>query len=328
MTVRGAAAMLAAVAAAVALAAAQLSQAPEQGETLRVAVDVVSIYCTVTGPGKRLVTNLEKGDFDIFEDGKKQELRYFTREVDRPITMALLVDTSISQAAVLPDEQRTAALFLKQSLRPSDLALLITFDDNVDLLQDFTSESGRLERALGRARINKPLMGGPFPRPGPLGTRLYDAIYLATNEKLATEVGRKALLILSDGYDAGSTMTLAQAVEAVHRSDTLIYAIGISDPQFQGGRTMAAGASTLKRLAEETGGRAVFPSGADELNEAFDQISAELRSQYSLGYTPANTARDGRFRKVEVKVKTSGHQAKARRGYYASRDSKTPEARP
>jgi len=291
------------------------------GGTVRVEVEVVSVYCTVKEKNGRLVPDLEVEDFEIREDGKKQDLRYFDRETDRPLTLALLVDTSISQQQVLGAEKVTASQFLEQILRPSDLALLMTFDVNVDLLQDFTQQAERLEQALGRARINAPVDLGPFPRRGPAGTRLYDAVYLAAKEKLNPEVGRKAIILVSDGVDAGSSVSEKEALEAAHRADTMIYAIGIADPDYYWravGRSYG-GSGTLKKLAEETGGRAIFPSGPEKLQEAFEQIAAELRTQYSLGYTPTNRVRDGRFRKIEIKIKRGGLRVQARRGYYAPR---------
>lgn len=295
---------------------------PPAESTLRVEVDVVNVYCTVKNSKGGLVTDLEAKDFEVREEGKKQELRYFARETDRPLTLALLVDTSGSQQQVLPAEKQTATQFLRQILRPVDLALLITFDLDVNLLQDFTSEAERLELALRRARINAPgtsVNPGPFPSTGPKGTNLYDAIYLTAKEKLGPEAGRKAIIVISDGMDFGSRMNLQQALEAAQRADTIIYAIGIADPAFYGpgfGRP-ARGDETLKKLAEETGGRAIFPSNAQKLQEAFDQIAAELRSQYSLGYTPTNRTHDGRFRRIEITVNRAGLRVQARRGYYA-----------
>ncbi|MGH9787537.1 MAG: VWA domain-containing protein [Candidatus Acidiferrales bacterium] len=297
--------------------AAQEPRAPPE-HRLRVEVGVVSLYCTVKNGKGALITDLQRPDFEVKEDGKRQEVRYFAQETDRPLTLGLLIDTSISMRNVLPEEQETGAKFLKQVLRASDLALLMTFDVNVDLVQDFTSEAERLEAALRRTRINAPVSAGPFPR-APRGTRLYDAVYLASRQKLAGEVGRKALIVISDGVDQGSEVKLKEAVEAAHRADTIIYAIGITDPAFyQFDHQFFDGRGVLNDLAKETGGRAIFPRDAEDLQEAFDLIAAELRSQYYLGYTPTNAARDGRFRKIEVKVKRGGLKVQARRGYYAS----------
>jgi VWFA-related protein len=310
-------ALLAGVAGGMWWAAAQEPPPPPE-HRLRVEVGVVNLYCTVkTGKGA-LVTDLQQSEFEVKEDGKRQEVRYFARETDRPLTLGLLIDTSGSMRNVLPVEQETGAQFLRQVLRESDLALLMTFDVNVDLMQDFTSEPERLESALKRTRINAPVAAGPVPR-NPAGTRLYDAIFLASRQKLAGEVGRKALIVISDGVDQGSEVKVKEAIEAAHRADTIIYAIGITDPafyQFRG--EYFDGRGVLNDLAKETGGRAIFPRGPEDLQEAFDQIAAELRSQYYLGYSPTNTARDGRFRKIEVKVKRGGLKVQARRGYYAA----------
>lgn len=295
---------------------------PPPSETiLRVEVDVVNVYCTVKDKKGGLVTDLEASNFEVREDGKKQKLRYFARETDRPLTLALLVDTSGSQSQFLPAEKEIGTQFLRQVLRPSDLALLMTFDVNVDLLQDFTSEAERLQQALDRARINapaQPVNPGPFPGLHKGSTLLYDAIYLAAKRKLAPEVGRKAIIVVSDGEDLGSRVKEKEAIEAVHRSDTIVYAIGIADPRIyvqEFGRPYQ-GSSALERLAKETGGRAFFPSKLEELQKAFDEIAAELRSQYSLGYTSTNRKRDGRFRKIKIKVKPKDLRVKARRGYY------------
>ncbi|MGH9804300.1 MAG: VWA domain-containing protein [Candidatus Acidiferrales bacterium] len=294
---------------------------PEPSATLRIEVPVVNIYLTVKDRNGRLITDLTAEDFEVKEDGKIQEVRYFARETDRPVTMGLLVDTSISQQGVLPLEKEAASAFLRQVMRPIDLVLLITFDVNVDLLQDFTQEVERLERALGRARINTPVALGPFPQSQRRrGTALFDAVYLVSKQKLAGEVGRKAVIVLSDGVDAGSDVKEQDSLEAAQRSDTIIYSIGISDPDFYGfGGDAGFGRGVLKKLAEETGGRAYFPSKPEKLQEAFDQITQELRSQYSIGYAPTNRTRDGRFRKIEVKVKAKGRdlRVQARRGYYA-----------
>ncbi|MGH9863299.1 MAG: VWA domain-containing protein, partial [Candidatus Acidiferrales bacterium] len=281
-------------------------------DTLRVEVDVVNIYCTVKESNGRLVTDLTANDFEVREDGKTQELRYFVRETDRPLTLALLVDTSGSQTTVLPVEKEAVGQFLRQVLRPVDMVLLATFDVNVDLLQDFTQEVERIERALARARINAPVGLGPFPS-SKGGTHLFDAVYLVAKEKLASEVGRKAIIVVSDGVDTGSEIAENSnkaeklAIEVAQRSDTIIYAIGISDPGAYGlSGDIGWGRDVLKKLSQETGGRAYFPSKVEKLQEAFDQITTELRSQYSLGYTPTNRARDGGFRRVQVKVKRNG----------------------
>lgn len=291
---------------------------PPTAGTLRVDVPVVNVYCTVKTDQGRLVSDLEASDFEIKEDGKRQEIDFFFQETDRPLTLALLVDTSISQQAVLPVEKESAHQFLQQVIRHGDLALLITFDVNVDLLQDFTADADRLHTALQRARINAPVDLGPIPRSGPAGTRLYDAVYLAAREKLGPEVGRRAIILVSDGYDAGSAVEEKEAIAAAHRAEVMIYAIGIGDPSYYRDRfSGVAGEGALKKLARETGATAIFPRNLEELRQAFDQIAAELRTQYLISYKPTNREKDGEFRKIEVKVKNKDMKVQARRGYYA-----------
>jgi VWFA-related protein len=197
------------------------------------------------------------------------------------------------------------------------MALVMSFDSDVDLLSDFTDDHGQLDRAVRRSRINIPSGGSIGGNPGPVGSRqitgtaLYDAIYLACGEKLNSEAGRKAVVIVTDAQDEGSKVRIEEAVEAAQRTDTVIHVILVADPRF-GANTGAA-----KKLAEETGGRVLNASNEKKLMEAFDEISAELRSQYTLGYYPSNSQRDGKFRKI--KVETAHHDLKvlARKGYYA-----------
>ncbi len=294
-------------------------QQPEQEsqEPIRAEVQLVNLFVTVRDKNKRLVTDLTEEDFRIFEDGQEQKIAFFSRETALPITLGLLVDTSISQGRVLYEEQVAASRFLERVMRKGDLAFVITFDVNVDLLIDFTASTEQLEAAVHRARINAPLPDGPVARSGPVGTKLYDAIWLACREKLRNEAGRKALVILSDGVDAGSRMELEDALEAAQRSDTVIHFIMISDPGYYGFGG-PSGSGVARKLAEETGGRAIFVRDEKRLDEAFEQISEELRNQYTLGYYSANSRRDSKFRKLQVKVNRGGTKVLARKGYYAS----------
>jgi VWFA-related protein len=298
-------------------------QQPAPGPPIRVTVNVVNILATVRDSHGRIVPELTKDDFEVWEDGQKQEISFFSRESAEPLTLGLLVDTSISQERVLPAEQEAAARFLEQVVKSKDLVFVISFDVDVNLLQDFTNEVGRLERAIDRTVINapfSPVAPGPFPS-RPKGTRLHDAIYLAATEKLGSEAGRKALLILSDGEDAGSTTSLDQALEAAQRSDTVIYAVAMLDYNFyfrQGYHY--SGDSVLKKTTEETGGRAISVKDPKKLSQAFAQIAEEMRSQYSLAYTPTNKKRDGSYRKVKIQIKRPGYKLLARRGYYAPKE--------
>jgi VWFA-related protein len=294
-------------------------QAPSQEPRIRVGVDLVSLYATVRDGKKKLVADLTQDDFRVFEDNQPQKLEYFSRETTLPITLGILLDTSISMRDVLGAEQEAASRFLRRVMRRGDLTFVMSFDVNVDLLGDFTEDRGRLDRAIRAARINSPLPDGPIQRRGPIGTKLYDAIYLACTEKLGRETGRKALVVLTDGVDAGSQVKLEDALEAAQRTDTVIHVIGLYDPQFYG-FGFYGGDDVSKKLAEETGGRAIFIRSEEKLEEAFDQISEELRSQYTLGYYPANKARDGKFRKIKIETTRKGLKVLARKGYYAPKN--------
>jgi len=242
------------------------------------------------------------------------------------VTLGLLIDSSASQERVLEDEKVAGGQFLREVLRKDDMAFVISFDVNVDLLQDYTNDASMLRHAMKRARINSGggggglpgLGGGPLPTSSnPRGTLLYDAVYLASNEKLAREVGRKAMILLTDGEDQGSQTRIRQAIESAQKADSIIYVIMIADRWFYGGMGYS-GDHEMKKLCEETGGRVITAGNKPEkLKDAFNQIANELRSQYNIGYTPTNSARDGSFRKVEVKMKNNNLKVQARQGYYA-----------
>ena len=296
----------------------------EAMSTLKVNVDVVQLFFNVKDKKGGLIPSLSKDDFQVFEDGKPQTIKYFAAESNLPLTLGILIDASGSQERVLPMEKEVGGAFLSEILRPKDLAFVLSFDVNVDLLQDFTNSVPTLKNALNQARINTggarasviPGMGGgPVPTAGnQRGTLLYDAIYLASHDELAHEVGRKAMIILTDGEDFGSQLTVKDAVEAAQKADSICYVLLIADRGFYGFGGYS-GDREMKKLAEETGGR-VINVGNSELKEAFDQIALELRSQYNVGYTPTNSARDGTFRKVEIRAKKD-YKIQARTGYYA-----------
>ncbi len=301
---------------------AEASQDQEPLQTFKVDVNVVNIYFNVKDKHNALIPNLKKEDFEVAEDGKPQTVKYFRAESDEPLTLGLLIDTSGSQQMVLPMTQEIGANFLHEVLRPKDLAFLISFDVNVELLQDFTNDQSRLRKSLQKTRINVgggsggvPGIGqGPVPISNPKGTLLYDAVYLASDEKLKQEVGRKAIIILTDGEDVGSRMKIRDAIEAAQKSDVICYVIYEADR----GATMGYGKGDMKKVAEETGGRVIdVGDNPKKLKEAFDQISDELRSQYYIGYTPTNQKRDGTYRKVEVRPVNKDLRIQARKGYYA-----------
>lgn len=293
---------------------------PQSAGTLKVSIEVVNVYAVVR-EHDRLIPNLDKGDFEIAEDNVPQQLRYFSRQTDTPLTMAIAVDTSGSQQKVLPIEQEQAKIFLNQVLRPKDLACVLHFDLEVELLQDFTADNGRLAKAIGETQINAGGQGplpGTFPTSQSTGTALYDAIYLASHDLLKGEIGRKVLILLTDGQDEGSRETLNHALEAAQKADVIIYAVDIADRVFYGaGGLSFNGDSVLSKLSSETGGRVIRVSKARDAAAAFQAIAEELRTQYLLGYTPSNTKHDGAYRKIRVRVTHGNYKVQARRGYYA-----------
>jgi len=293
-------------------------------ETLKVRVNVVQLFYNVKDKKGALIPNQTKDDFELFEDGKPQTIKYFTAESNLPLTLGILIDSSGSQMRVLEMEKEVGGAFLNDILREKDEAFVIDFDVNVDLLQDFTNDVRRLKAALNKAKINTGggggplpgLGGGPIPTSNPRGTLLYDAVYLAAHDELAHEVGRKAMILLTDGEDQGSQLKIKDAIEAAQKSDSICYVLLIADRGFYGGIGYS-GDSEMKKLAGETGGRVIeVGNKMDKLKEAFDQIARELRSQYNIGYTPSNSKLDGTFRKVEIRSK-QGYKIQSRSGYYA-----------
>jgi VWFA-related protein len=295
-------------------------------DTFKVDVNVVNIFFNAKDKRGALLPSLKREDFEVYEDGQKQTIKYFAAESNLPLTLGMLIDTSGSQERVLPMEQQVGAAFLRDVIREKDLAFLMNFDVNVELVTDFTSSARDLRAGLESVKINTGgaggglpgLGGGPIPISNPRSTALYDAIYLAAREKLAREVGRKAMIILTDGEDVGSKVRIREAIENAQRADAICYVLLIADRDFYGGGGYT-GDGEMRKLAEETGGR-VIAVGSDQrkLKEAFDQIGSELRSQYSIGYTPTNNKRDGGYRKIEIRAKNAKIQA--RKGYYAVKE--------
>ena len=292
-------------------------------ETLKVRVNVVQLFFNVKDKKGALIPNQTKDDFELLEDGKPQTIKYFTAESNLPLTLGILIDSSGSQMRVLEMEKEVGGAFLNDILREKDEAFVIDFDVNVDLLQDFTNDVRRLKAALNKAKINTgggggiPGMGGgPVPTSNPRGTLLYDAVYLAAHDELSHEIGRKAMILLTDGEDQGSQLRIKDAIEAAQKSDSICYVLLIADRGFYGFGGYS-GDSEMKKLAGETGGRVIeVGNKMDKLKDAFEQIARELRSQYNIGYTPTNNVQDGSFRKIEVHSK-QGYKIQTRSGYYA-----------
>jgi VWFA-related protein len=294
-----------------------------QDNTIKVDVDLVNVLCTVRGKNHALIGGLEKGDFHLFEDGKEQTIKYFTRETDLPLTIGLLVDVSGSQERLIDTERRAASQFFRSVLRPKDLAFLISFGKDSELLQDSTSSPKLLEDGLRELRLNVPV-GGLHPGPVPTqqnqaGTVLWDAVYLAANERLKNEAGRKVIVVITDGVDTGSRETREQAIREAQLADTVVYSIYYTDPGAYGGGLVfgGGGEGDLKKLSEETGGRVLKVDRKNSLEDIFKEIQEEMRSQYAIAYTPTNPQKDGTYRKLEFKMANKDQKVQARKGYYA-----------
>ena len=295
--------------------------------TFKLEVNLVNLFFTVKDKDGNLVPHLTKNDCGVSEDKVPQTIKNFVAETNQPLTLGILLDTSGSQQRVLPLEQQAGSRFLEQVLRPKDEAFLLGFDVNVDLLQDFTSSARLLSHAMDKAEINTAggngaagvpgLGGGPVPTIGdPKGTLLYDSVYLASNEKLNQETGRKAMIILTDGEDQGSRTKINDAIAAAQRSNAIIYVILIADTGFYGDFGYS-GYSAAKKMAEETGGRVInVGNNGRKLEAAFQQIQDELRTQYVASYTPTNAKLDGTFRHIAVEC-GAGRKVQVRKGYFA-----------
>jgi VWFA-related protein len=330
--------------------------------TISVNVKVVNVLATVRNKHGDIVSNLTKDDFVLEEDGRPQTVGYFARETDLPLTLGLLVDTSMSQRRVLDQERTASSTFLDQVMRVNkDVAFVIHFDREVELLQDLTSSRQKLQSALALLQTpqlqradregggNSPGGDSPDSNPGSGrrggggggGTLLYDAVYLASNELMKKQQGRKALIVLSDGVDRGSKETLASAVEAAQRADTLVYSILFADEHPYGGgygghgmggmgrrgggwpgrypqQERPDGKKILEQISKATGGRLFEVSKKQPIEQIYSQIQDELRNQYSLGYTPSPADAAAGYHKILLTTKQKDLIVQARDGYYAT----------
>jgi VWFA-related protein len=353
--------------------------AQDTAATIAVDVKVVTLPVTVRDKHGKIVKDLTKDDFTLQEDGRAETVKYFSQETNLPLTLGLLVDTSRSQTGVLDAERNASRSFLDQMLvQPKDKAFLIHFDHEVELLQDLTSSHEKLQAALDllktpsdRERSNDP--NDPSNSPsgsdsgshhGGGGTQLYDAVFLASNELMKKQPGRKALIILSDGVDRGSKTYLESAIEAAQRADTVIYSIYFAESRHdegqrqpggmgrggggypggggggwpgggggwpggggRGGRggqrepqeSRADGKKILQRVSKETGGRFFEVSKKQTVGEIYDSIVEELRTQYSMGYTPDKDSTASGYHHVTLAVKKQDMTVQTRDGYYADR---------
>ena len=336
--------------------------------TVSVKVNVINVLTTVRDKHGKFVNDLKQDDFTITEDGRPQSIHYFSRETDLPLTLGLLVDTSMSQRRVLDQERSASHSFLDQMVREDrDKAFIIHFDREVELLQDLTSSHQKLEQALDALKTPEYTQtdstggGGNWPGGGQGGgqgggrhgghhgggTTLYDAVYLASDELMRKQEGRKALVLLTDGVDRGSKESLDSAIESAQRANTVVYSILFKDNEAYGGGGGGFGRPTigfpgggggghrgggqrypseprpdgkkiLERISKETGGRLFEVSGKKPIDQIYSEITEELRNQYNLGYTPDRDAsNNSSYHKIQLSAKQKDLMVQARDGYYA-----------
>jgi Ca-activated chloride channel family protein len=278
-------------------------------QIFRATVEMVSLNVTVVDAQNRYVTDLDRGDFGVFEDGAKQEITYFNK-TSLPIALSLLIDTSASMEQRMSTAQEAAVGFAKR-LRSQDLAQVVDFDTRVEVLQDFTGDIASLETAI---RATQP--GG--------STSLHNAIYISLKElgkiraKSDDDVRRRAIVLLSDGEDTSSLVSFEEVLDLAKRSETAIYAIGLQSRDGGGiGKGFREAEFVLRQLAQETGGRSFFPQRPEELADIYGVIADELSSQYTIGYAPSNQRRDGAWRRLNVQINRQGTAARTKRGYFA-----------
>ncbi len=291
-------------------AAVWLVGAPASAQRFRGGVDLVSLTITVT-EGTRYVTDLEEADFEVFEDGVRQPLTFFSR-VQQPIALSVLLDTSASMEGKLGVAQEAAVGFARR-LRPEDVMEVIEFDNQVSIVQEFTGEIPLLEKAIQSTTVNG-------------STSLYNAIYIALKNlrrnraTTTSDIRRQAIVVLSDGDDTSSLIEYEEVLDLAKRSETAIYAIGLRQGN-EGRREFKEAEFVLRQLSQETGGRVFFPTAASELPRIYEQIAEELSSQYSIAYSSKNPHRNGAWRRITVRIARPGLTPRTRQGYYGPKPS-------
>ena len=304
-------------------------------EVIKVDTEVVNVLFTAQDRNRRLLTDLKLGDVRLVEDGKAQEIIAFSRQVDLPLSLAILIDTSASQERTLPEEKAAAASFLETVMRPAkDEVCIISFTGEATLEQGMTNNLNRLRRAVEQVKFVPPsgyIGGGVIAGTPPISgdqtagsTAIWDAIWVTSDEILgpAPEKTRRAIILVTDGVNTFGKKKLDDAVAAALRSEAIIYSVGIGDNFYSG-----VDKGSLNKVSERTGGRAYFPRDERELRDAFQQIQEEMRSQYLIAYEPTNQARDGVYRKIEIEL-TNQQLVKDktklthRQGYFSKTPSK------
>lgn len=320
-----------------AIALTLLAQEPprDQDDVLRVETDLTNLLFTATDKKNRYITTLQQSDIRVFEDGVAQELFTFQRETDRPLSIAFLIDVSISQERTLPEEKAAARTFIENVIRSDkDQAAIVAFEGYAHLEQPLTRDVLSLYRVLDRVEVAFPSYMGSAPPisgitsgPGTIGppaegsTAIWDSVLLTNRRVLAAdrEQRRRAIILLTDGRDTTSRVSRSAAIDHAIATETVIYAIGIGDKKYEG-----VNKSVLRDVAERTGGRAFFPKKEEDLRSAFAEIEAELRSQYLVAYASTNKNRDGAFRTMKIEItnpdlQKQGLKLRYRPGYFAKR---------
>lgn len=317
--------------------ASPVATPPEDDEVIKIDTEVVNVLFTAQDNNRRLLINLKQEDVRILEDGASQEIVAFSRQVDLPLSLSILIDTSVSQQRTLPEEKAAAISFLESVIRPAkDEVSVVSFTGESTLEQGMTNNMTRLRRAIDRVEFvppsgyiggnvivgTPPISGGNQQIAG--STAIWDAIWVTSEEVLgpAPEKTRRAIILLTDGVNTFGKKKLDDAVQAALRSEAVVYSIGIGDNFYSGVDEPA-----LRKISERTGGRAYFPRDESELRQAFKQIQDEMRSQYLIAYEPSNQKRDGSYRKIEIQLVNQQLQKDKvkvthRQGYFAKTETK------
>jgi Ca-activated chloride channel homolog len=309
----------------------------DSDEIVKVETNLTNVFFTAADKNKRFISNLTVDDIRVLEDGQPQQVFTFQQNIDLPLSLAILIDTSASEERTLPDLKAAARVFLESVIRGKDEAAIISFTGETTLEQSFTGSIERLRRAIDRVEFVPPsgyigggvVVNGTPPISGTNqslagSTAIWDAIWVTTDEVISdsAEHTRRAIILLTDGDDTSSRMKMHEAIERAQKADALIYSIGIGDRY-----TFNVDEGSLRKISEKTGGRAYFPSNERDLREAFAQIQRDLREQYLVAYSPSNKNRDGSYRRVEIQVVNPALRQELklnyRPGYFAK--TTTPE---
>ena len=315
----------------------------DSDEVIKVETNLTNIFFTAADKNKRFISDLKAEDIRVLEDGQPQDVFTFQQNIDLPLSLAILIDTSASEERTLPDEKIAARAFLENVLRPNkDEAAVVSFTGETTLEQGFTGSIERLRRAIDRVEFIPPsgyigggvVVNGTPPISGTNqslagSTAIWDAVWATAEELISTsaEHTRRAIILLTDGEDTSSRMKMQEAIERAQKADALVYTIGIGDRY-----SFNVNEGALRKIAEQTGGRAYFPKHERDLNDAFTQIQRDLREQYLVAYSPTNKARDGSYRKIEIQVinpalKQQNLNLNYRAGYFAKTGATEPATR-